>query len=199
MASAPAPFWGSIRADLARFREEGRGLRPLIRGALSQGFQALVVYRIFRWFHERRIPTQPLRFVAERFVEITTGISIPVQARVGPGFRIHHFGGIVFHPEVVVGEGCTIYHGVTLGDIGTESGAPRIGDHVMIGAGAKVLGPIEVGDESRIGANAVVLISVPPGSVAVGVPATIRTRHPDADSTMPPASDRGRGGVGAYR
>jgi serine O-acetyltransferase len=199
MGSAPAQLWRSIRADLARFREEGHGLRPLVRGVLSQGFQALVVYRIFRWFHERGIPTQPLRFVAERFVEITTGISIPVQARIGPGLRIHHFGGIVFHPATVVGEGCTIYQGVTLGDIGTDSGAPRIGDRVMIGAGAKVLGPIEVGNESRIGANAVVLVSVPPSSVAVGVPATVKARHAGADSTMPPASDRGRGGVGAYR
>jgi serine O-acetyltransferase len=138
--------------------------------------------------------------VAERFVEITTGISIPVQARIGPGLRIHHFGGIVFHPEVVVGEGCTIYHGVTLGDIGAAGGAPRIGDHVMIGAGAKVLGPIEVGHDSRIGSNAVVLTSVPRDSAAVGVPATIRTRRPDADSTMPPASERDReGGVGAFR
>jgi serine O-acetyltransferase len=146
----------------------------VVRGVLSQGFQALFVYRVFRWFHERRIPTQPFRFVAERFIEITTGISIPVQARIGKGLRIHHFGGIIFHPEAVVGEGCTIYHGVTLGDLGGRGGAPRVGNHVVIGAGAKLLGQIEIGDECSIGANAVVLTSVPAGCLAVGVPAVIK-------------------------
>lgn len=171
----------SIWADLARFREEGPGLRPMIRGAMSQGFQALLVYRVFRWFHERRIPTQPVRFIVERLIEITTGISIPVRARIGPGLRICHFGGIVFHPAVVVGEGCTIYHGVTLGDHGLSGGAPRIGNRVMIGAGAKVLGAIEVGDDCLIGANAVVVSSVPPSSVAVGVPAKTRPRREEGD------------------
>ena len=115
-------------------------LRTLVRGLLSQGFQALVVYRIFRWFHERGIPTQPIRFFVERLTEIVTGISIPAQAQIGKGLRIHHFGGIIIHSETVIGEGCTIYHGVTLGDRGGWGGAPRIGNHVMIGAGAKILG-----------------------------------------------------------
>jgi serine O-acetyltransferase len=141
---------------------------------LSQGFQALLVYRIFRWFYERRIPTQPVRFFVERFIEITTGISIPVQASIGKGLRIHHFGGIIFHPDAIMGEGCTIYHGVTLGDLGGWGGAPRIGNHVVIGAGAKLLGQIEVGDRCRIGANAVVLTSVPADCLAVGVPAEIK-------------------------
>ena len=147
----------SIRADVARFREEGPGLRPMIRGMLSQGFQALLVYRVFRWFHERGIPTQPVRFVVERLIEITTGICIPVRARIGPGLRICHFGGIVLHPAAVIGEGCTIFHGVTLGDEGLSGGAPRIGDRVMIGAGAKVLGSIEVGDDCLIGTHVMVM------------------------------------------
>jgi serine O-acetyltransferase len=170
----PASFWLNVRADVARFQEEAPGLRTLVRGLLSQGFQALLIYRIFRWFYERRVPTQPIRFIAERFVEITSGISIPIQARIGKGLRIHHFGGIIFHPEAIVGEGCTVYHGVTLGDLGGRGGAPRVGNHVIIGAGAKLLGHIEVGDHCRIGANAVVLTSVPAGSVAVGVPAVIK-------------------------
>lgn len=145
-----------------------------MRGVLSQGFQALLVYRIFRWFHERRIPTQPIRFFVERFTEITTGISIPAEAEIGRGLRIHHFGGIIFHPETIVGEGCTIYHGVTLGDLGGWGGAPRVGNHVMIGAGAKLLGQIEIGDHCRIGANAVVVTSVPAGYRAAGVPAVIK-------------------------
>lgn len=171
---SPEPLWPSIKADAARFRSEGPGVRPLVRGLLSQGFQALLVYRIFRWFHERGIPTQPVRFIFERFIEITTGISIPVEASIGKGLRIHHFGGIIIHPQAVVGENCTLYHGVTLGDLGVCGGAPRIGNRVVIGAGAKVIGAIEVGDDSRIGANAVVVNAVPPGHIAVGVPAVAR-------------------------
>ena len=171
---SPEPLWNSIKADAARFRSEGAGIRPLVRGLLSQGFQALLVYRVFRSLHERGIPTQPVRFIFERFIEITTGISIPVQAALGKGLRIHHFGSIIIHPQVVVGEDCTLYHGVTLGDLGISGGAPRIGNRVVIGAGAKVIGAIEVGDDSRIGANAVVVSNVPPAHLAVGVPAVAR-------------------------
>jgi serine O-acetyltransferase len=167
-------FFETIAADIDRLRENDHGLRALIRGLLSQGFQAVLVYRIFRWCHERHIPTQPLRFCIERFIEMTTGISIPVQAQIGKGLRIHHFGGIFIHSDVVIGTGCTIYHGVTLGDLGGYGGVPRVGDHVMIGAGAKLLGSIQIGDHCRIGANAVVRTSVPDGCVAVGVPAVVR-------------------------
>jgi serine O-acetyltransferase len=163
-----------LQADVARLREEGDDTHTLVRGLLSQGFQALVVYRIFRWFHEHGIPTQPIRFLVERLTEIVTGISIPAQAQIGKGLRIHHFGGIIIHSETVIGEGCTLYHGVTLGDRGGWGGAPRIGNHVMIGAGAKILGDVTVGDDCRIGANAVVTTSVPPHCLAVGVPAVIK-------------------------
>ncbi len=167
-------LWLIIKADIARFRSEGPGVRPIVRGLMSQGFQALLVYRIFRWFHERGIPTQPVRFIFERYVEVTTGISIPVEAIIGKGMRIHHFGGIIIHPQAVVGEECTVYHGVTLGDLGGHGGAPCIGNRVVIGAGAKVIGAIDIGDDSRIGANAVVVKAVPTAHVAAGVPAIAR-------------------------
>ncbi len=176
MKTTPTPFWPSVRADVARMREEDESLRTLVRGLLSQGFQALLVYRIFRWCYERGIPTQPLRFFVERLTEMTTGISIPAQARVGKGLRIHHFGGIIIHSEAILGEGCTLYQGVTLGDLGGWGGAPRIGNHVVIGAGAKLLGCIEIGDHCRIGANAVVRTSVPTGCLAVGIPAVVKER-----------------------
>ena len=171
-----APFWSTVRADIARFREEGSGLRPVVRGLLSQGFQALFVYRVFRWCYEHHIPTQPFRFLVERCTEITTGISLPAQARIGKGLRIHHFGGIIVHSEASIGEYCTLYHGVTLGDLGGWGGAPRVGNHVVIGAGAKLLSDIEIGDDCHIGANAVVRTSVPAGYLAVGVPAVIKPR-----------------------
>jgi serine O-acetyltransferase len=170
----PVPFWSTVWADIGRFREEEDSLRTLIRGLLSQGFQALFVYRIFRWFYERRIPTQPLRFFVERFVEIITGISIPAQARIAKGLRIHHFGGIIVHSEAVIGENCTLYHGVTLGDLGGRGGVPRLGNRVLIGAGAKLIGEIVIEDDCVIGANAVVLVSVPAGCIAVGVPAVAK-------------------------
>src|SRR4030095_4304985 len=135
----PAPFWSTVKTDVCRFREDGDSVRGLIRGLLSQGFQAGFVYRIFRWFYERRIPTQPLRFFVERFIEIITGISIPAQAKIGKGLRINHFGGIIVHSDAVIGEYCTVYHGVTLGDRGGWGGAPRIGNRVLIGAGAKLI------------------------------------------------------------
>jgi serine O-acetyltransferase len=172
----PAPFWTTVSADVYRFRDEDRSFRSLVRGLLSQGFQALFVYRVFRWCHERHVPTQPLRFFVERFVETMTGISIPAEAKIGKGLRIHHFGGIIIHSAAVIGENCTIYHGVTLGDRGGWGGAPRIGDRVLIGAGAKFIGEIEVGDDCIIGANAVVHTSVPAGCVAVGVPAVYKPR-----------------------
>jgi serine O-acetyltransferase len=172
----PAPFWSTVRADVGRFREEDDSVRTLVRGLLSQGFQALFVHRIFRWLYERRIPTQPLRFFVERFVEIITGISIPAQARIGKGLRIHHFGGVIIHSAAVIGEDCTVYHGVTLGDLGGRGGAPRVGDRVLIGAGAKLIGQIVIGDDCVIGANAVVLAPVPAGHIAVGVPAVTKKR-----------------------
>jgi serine O-acetyltransferase len=176
MADNKSFFWETFKADLSRLSESDCGVRGVVRGLLSQGFHAIVVYRVFRWCYERGIPTQPVRFVAERLIEITTGISIPVQARIGKGFRIHHFGGIMVHPETVIGDRCTIYHGVTLGDRGGWGGAPRLGCDVVVGAGAKILGAVEVGDRSVIGANAVVLSSVPSDSIAVGVPAVVRPK-----------------------
>lgn len=167
-------FWLTVLADVRRFREDGPGWRCIIRGILSQGFQAILVYRLFHWCAEHHIPTQPIRFLVERFTEITTGISIPAMVQIGKGLRIHHFGGIIIHSEARIGDHCTLYQGVTLGDLGGWGGAPRIGNHVILGAGAKVLGQIEVGDHCRIGANAVVRTSIPAGCVAVGIPAVVK-------------------------
>ncbi len=169
-------MFANIKADLARFAEEtekSNALRILVRGLLSQGFQAILVYRFFRWFHVRGIPTQPFRFVIERIIEIITGISIPVEAEIGKGLRIHHFGGIIFHPHVKMGEHCTIYHGVTFGDKGGWGESPGIGNNVLVGAGAKVLGDIIIGNNVIIGANSVVIQSVPDNTIVGGVPAKL--------------------------
>lgn len=163
-----------IKADLARFSEDpaqDSPVRILVRGLLSQGFQAILVYRFFRWFHVRGIPTQPFRFFIERLTEIVTGISIPAETDIGKGLRIHHFGGIIFHSHVKMGENCTVYHGVTFGDKGGSGEPPTVGSHVLVGAGAKVLGEITIGNHVTIGANAVVIKSVPDNMIVGGVPA----------------------------
>jgi len=171
-----SPFLATLRADIIRLGEDGYGGRGMVRGVLAQGFWAVLVYRIFRWFHERGIPTQPIRFFVERTIEVLTGISLPAQASIGKGLRIHHFGGIFIHSDVVIGDGCTIYQGVTLGDLGGSGGVPCVGDRVIMGAGAKLIGPIHIGDDCHIGANAVVRTSVPSRCLAVGVPAVVKKR-----------------------
>lgn len=173
-----------LKEDIKRLQQESPadhltdGLRPVLRGLLSPGFQAILVYRIFRAAHLKGIPTQPLRYAAERYVEITTGISIPVEADFGPGLRIHHFGNVIVHPKVKVGKNCTLFHDVTLGTDGRSEGAPKLGDDVLLGSGARVLGEISLGDRCRVGANAVVVKSFPEDAVLVGVPAqNVRKNH----------------------
>ena len=140
--------------------------RNLFRGVASQGFHALVVYRFFHWLRKKKIPAQPVRFIIERMIEIGTGISIPAECRLGKGLRIHHFGGVIMHPTVKMGENCTIYHGVTIGDRGGSGGAATIGNNVIIGAGAKIIGEISIGDNCKIGANVVIDRDLPPNSIA---------------------------------
>jgi serine O-acetyltransferase len=112
-------------------------------------------------------------------VQIVTGIELPCEVAVGPGFVIDHFGGIIISGYASFGEGCRIRNGVVVGLRHVEDKrAPAIGNNVDIGAGAKLLGPIRIGDNVQIGANAVVLCDVPDNSIAVGVPAVVRPRRP---------------------
>ena len=108
-----------------------------------------------------------------RGVEVLTGISIDVNAVIGPGVRIFHFGNIFVHGSAVLGANCTLRHGVTIGCIGEDGPAPTIGDGVEFGAYAQVLGGVAVGDGARIGAMSLVISDVPAGVSAVGVPARI--------------------------
>jgi serine O-acetyltransferase len=105
-----------------------------------------------------------------RFWSIVTGADIPVSTRIGGGLLIPHPNGVVIHPDVVIGPNCLLFQQVTLGD---ANGVPRLGGHVDIGAGAKVIGPVTIGDDVRIGANAVVTSDLPAGCTAIGVPARI--------------------------
>lgn len=113
------------------------------------------------------------RFAIERhrFWSIITGADIPVDCRIGGGLMLPHPNGVVIAPGATIGANCIIFQQVT---VGTASGGyPTIGDNVLIGAGAKILGRVMIGSGSRIGANAVVTCDVPPGMTAAGVPARI--------------------------
>lgn len=116
-----------------------------------------------------------LAVLRHRFWSVVTGADIPLNCRLGGGLLMPHPNGIVIHPGAEVGPNCLIFQQVTLGM--NRGGVPRIGGHVDVGAGAKVLGPVAVGDHACIGANAVVLSDVPPGATAVGIPARL-TRVP---------------------
>lgn len=103
------------------------------------------------------------------FWSVVTGADIPLGCRIGGGLLLPHPNGVVIHPDAVVGPNCLIFQQVTLG--AGDSGAPRLGGHVDVGAGARILGGVSVGDHALIGANAVVLQDVPARATAVGVPA----------------------------
>jgi serine O-acetyltransferase len=152
------------------------------------GVHAIWGHRISHWLWNRGA-----RLLARTFAElvrILTGVDIHPGAVIGAGLFIDHATGVVIGETAEIGDDVTLYHGVTLGGSGTDTGKrhPTVGDHVIIGAGAKVLGAIKIGDGSRIGANAVVVKPVPSSSVVVGVPGQIISRagrgSPD-DSMMP--------------
>ena len=106
-----------------------------------------------------------------RFWSVVTGADIPLNAQIGGGLLMPHPNGIVIHPDAIIGPNCLLFQQVTIGS--ARDGVPRIGGHVDVGAGAKIIGPITVGDHAQVGANAVVTQDVPAGSVVAGVPARI--------------------------
>ena len=114
-----------------------------------------------------------LAVLRHRIWSVVTGADIPINTKIGGGLLMPHPNGIVIHPGASIGPNCLIFQQVTIGSRGT-GGVPVIGGHVDIGAGAKILGSLEVGDHAVIGANAVVMDCVPPNSVAVGIPAVIK-------------------------
>jgi len=137
------------------------------------GFHALTLHRFSHWLWGHR-----LRWLARLFSHFTrfiTGIEIHPGATIGKRVFIDHGMGVVIGETAIIKEGCTLYHGVTLGGTSWNKGKrhPTLERGVVIGAGAKVLGPITVGEGAKIGSNAVVVREVPPGATAVGIPARI--------------------------
>ena len=140
---------------------------------LYPGFHILVYHRVAHWLYEHK------HFFLARWVSQhgrhKTGIEIHPGAKIGKCLFIDHGMGIVFGETTEIGDNCTIYHGVTLGGTGKDTGKrhPTLGNNVLIGAGTKVLGPVFIGDNARVGAGSVVLRTLPANCTAVGVPAEV--------------------------
>ena len=146
------------------------------------GLWAILDFRFRQWLLPqprwiRLIFLWPV-FLGHTWLSVFTGISIKTAATIGKGFYIGHYGGIFIHPEAVLGEGCSVSQGVTIGvgGRGENCGVPTVGNNVYFAAGCKVFGKITIGNNVQIGANAVLFKSVPDGATAVGVPARIIER-----------------------
>jgi serine O-acetyltransferase len=137
------------------------------------GVHALAGYRVSRWLWLHGFRT--VGRLVSQIVRLLTGIEIHPGASIGPGLFIDHGMGVVVGETAEIGADVTLYQGVTLGGTSDTKGKrhPTLGSNVVVGAGAKILGPIAVGDNSRIGANAVVVKDVPANSVVVGVPGQV--------------------------
>jgi serine O-acetyltransferase len=162
-----------LREDLTAARERDPAARSVGRSELLLtygGVQALLAHRISHALHQAGVPLAPR--VLANVMKVATGVEIHPAARIGRGLFIDHGAGVVIGETAEVGDDVTMYQGVTLGGTGFARGKrhPTVGDEVMIGSGAKLLGPIEVGHRSKIGANSVVIHDVPPNSTVVGNP-----------------------------
>ncbi|NJL81227.1 MAG: serine O-acetyltransferase [Richelia sp. RM2_1_2] len=137
------------------------------------GLQALLMHRIARWMHNVGIPFLPR--LTSHLARFLTGVEIHPGASIGKGVFIDHGMGVVIGETAIIGDYALIYQGVTLGGTGKETGKrhPTLGEYVVVGAGAKVLGNLQIGNNVRIGAGSVVLRDVPADCTVVGVPGRI--------------------------
>lgn len=170
-------MWGRTAYDIKSILERDPAARNALEVALLYpGFHAVLLHRLAHMLYKCG-----LRFIPRLISQISrffTKIEIHPGATIGKGLLIDHGCGVVIGETTVIGDDCTIYQGVTLGGTGKETGKrhPTLGNNVMVGAGAKILGPFTVGDNSKIAANAVLLREVEPDSTCVGVPARVVKR-----------------------
>lgn len=175
----------SIRRDIQAILDRDPAATTIVEVLLAYpGLHALILHRIAHWLYKAGVPVVP-RLVSHlgRFL---TGIEIHPGAKIGQGVFIDHGMGVVVGETAEVGDNVTLYQGVTLGGTGKQRGKrhPTIGNNVLIGVGAKVLGAITVGDNARVGAGAVVLHDVPANATAIGVPAKAVVFRPSAESVQ---------------
>ena len=167
-------FWDTVKRDFQSIFRLDPAARSTVEVLLTYpGFHAIFIYRIAHVLWDFKVPVVPrlLQHIARFF----TGIEIHPAAKIGPGIFIDHGMGVVIGETTEIGDCCLLYQGVTLGGTGKEKGKrhPTLGNHVVVGAGAKILGPMRIGNYVKIGANSVVLIEAPDYSIIVGVPGRI--------------------------
>ena len=179
-----------VREDLTAAQERDPAARSVGRAEILLtygGVQALLAHRVAHALHEAGVPLAP-RLLANA-TRVTTGVEIHPAARIGDSLFIDHGAGVVIGETAEIGRNVTLYQGVTLGGTGFARGKrhPTVGDDVVVGSGAKLLGPIDVGHCAKIGANSVVVHDVPANSTVVGNPGHPvrvdgkRPEGPDAD------------------
>lgn len=178
-------MFNTLREDIRSVFDRDPAARSTLEVLLCYaGLHAIWDHRIAHWFwiHNLKLPARMLSQLSRFF----TGIEIHPGAVIGRRFFIDHGMGVVIGETAEIGDDVTMYHGVTLGGVSTHKGKrhPTIGDGVVIGAGAKILGAISIGSGSRVGANAVVVDEIPPDSVVVGVPG--HPVHKDKPSRLLP-------------
>ncbi len=184
--SKTTDFFGELKSEVQSIRERDPAARTDAEVLLLYpGLHAVLAHRLAHALYKKG------QFFAARAVSQaarnTTGIEIHPAAQIGKGLFIDHGCAVVIGETAIIGDNCTIYQGVTLGGTGKHVGKrhPTIGNNVMVGAGAKVLGPVVVGDNSKIAAGAVVLKDIPDNSTAVGIPARIvRGKNVDTEQNL---------------
>ncbi|HHY52387.1 MAG TPA: serine O-acetyltransferase [Clostridiales bacterium] len=163
-----------LKADIRAIRERDPAARSNLEVLLLYpGLHALMLHRPAHWLYKKGLHF-PARAISQ-FSRFLTGIEIHPGAKIGRGILIDHGAGVVIGETAEVGDGCTLYQGVTLGGTGKDTGKrhPTLGKNVLVGSGAKILGPFKIGDGAKIASNAVVLQPLPEGATAVGVPARV--------------------------
>jgi serine O-acetyltransferase len=171
-------MWRTLRRDLQAIFERDPAARSVWEVLTTYpGWHALWFYRVSHWLwcHRLRWPGRLLSHIARTL----TGVEIHPGAVIGPGAFIDHGMGVVIGETAEIGPNVTLYHGVTLGGTSWKKGKrhPTLEEDVVVGAGAKILGPIRIGARTRVGANAVVVKDVPPDSVVVGIPGRVTHRR----------------------
>lgn len=178
-------FIKNIRKEIKIIRERDPAIHSAMEVFLYPSFKVMMHYRIA---HKLYLSGHYFwaRYVSQRGVR-KTGIEIHPGAQIGEGFFIDHGTGVIIGETTIIGDNCTLYQGVTLGGTGKEHGKrhPTLGNNVMVGAGAKVLGSCKIGNNVKIGAGSVVLTEVPDGSTVVGVPGrVVRMNNKDLPQEM---------------
>ena len=166
-----------IREEIASVRDRDPAARSDFEILLTySGLHAVMIYRVAHRLYVNQYKTAARAL--SQLGKLITGIEIHPGAKIGRGLFIDHGSGVVIGETAEIGDYCTLYQGVTLGGTGKGKGKrhPTLGNNVMVGCGAKVLGPFKVGDNAKIAANAVVLEAIPANATAVGVPARVVKR-----------------------